>query len=94
MEDASGLRADRHSRPEGDCAYGVQGWTERSVGFLQEHFTLQGRTFTTVAPSSLIRFGPAHRVENLVEKDKNPEEWWPWKLDPRNRDLRQILGLK
>ena len=33
----------------------VQGWTERSVGFGKEHFTLQGRTFTTVAPSSLIR---------------------------------------
>ena len=28
--------------------------------------------------------GPACSVENLVEKDKNPEEWWPWKLDPRN----------
>ena len=28
--------------------------------------------------------GPAHGDENLVEKDKNPEEWWPWKLDPRN----------
>ena len=33
----------------------VQGWIERSVGFLGEHFTLQGRTFTSVAPSSLIR---------------------------------------
>ena len=33
----------------------LQGWTERSVGFGQEHFTLQGRTFTTVAPSSFIR---------------------------------------
>ena len=21
---------------------------------------------------------PAHGDENLVEKDKNPEEWWPW----------------
>ena len=33
----------------------LQGWAKTSVGFLQEHFTLQGRTFTTVAPSSLIR---------------------------------------
>ena len=48
--------------------------------------------------------GPAHRVENLVEKDKNPEEWWPWKLDPRNghcatpsqwsrRKSREISGI-
>ena len=48
--------------------------------------------------------GPAYRVENLVEKDKNPEEWWPWKLDPRNghcatpsqwsrRKSREISGI-
>ena len=48
--------------------------------------------------------GPAHQVENLVEKDKNPEEWWPWKLDPRNghcatpsqwsrRKSREISGI-
>ena len=48
--------------------------------------------------------GPACRDENLVEKDKNPEEWWPWKLDPRNghcatpsqwsrRKSREISGI-
>ena len=48
--------------------------------------------------------GPACRVESLVEKDKNPEEWWPWKLDPRNghcatpsqwsrRKSREISGI-
>ena len=48
--------------------------------------------------------GPAHGDENLVEKDKNPEEWWPWKLDPRNghcatpsqwsrRKSREISGI-
>ena len=48
--------------------------------------------------------GPACQVENLVEKDKNPEEWWPWKLDPRNghcatpsqwsrRKSREISGI-
>ena len=47
---------------------------------------------------------PAHGDENLVEKDKNPEEWWPWKLDPRNghcatpsqwsrRKSREISGI-
>ena len=35
----------------------LQGGPERSVGFGKEHFTLQGRRFTTVAaPSSLIRY--------------------------------------
>ena len=83
----------------------LQGWTERSVGFGKEHFTLQGRTFTTVAPSVPHQVGgPACSVENLVEKDKNPEEWWPWKLDPRNghcatpsqwsrRKSREISGI-
>ena len=81
----------------------IQGWIERSVGFGRDHFTLQGRTgFTSVAPSSLIR--PAHGDENLVEKDKNPEEWWPWKRGPRNghcatrsqwscRKSREISGI-
>ena len=48
--------------------------------------------------------GPAHGNENRVEKDKNSEEWWPWKLDPRNghcatpsqwswRKSREISGI-
>ena len=44
----------------------VQGWIERSVGFGQEHFTLQGRTFTSVAPSSLIRYGVRMKVSSGV----------------------------
>ena len=42
------------------------GWTERSVGFLEEQIPLEGRTFTNHDRGSIISHqigGPAHRVE-------------------------------
>ena len=82
------------------------GWAKTSVGFGREHFTLHAGLHIhdrgSIIPHQVG--GPAYRVENLVEKDKNPEEWWPWKLDPRNghcatpsqwsrRKSREISGI-
>ena len=86
-------------------SFTVQGWAKTSVGFLQEHFTTSGSHIHdrgSIIPHQVG--GPAHRVENLVEKDKNPEEWWPCKLDSRNghcatpsqwsrRKSREISGI-
>ena len=55
----SQLRAGRARslcrQPPGYAVCCVRGWAKTSVGFGRDQITLEDRTFTTVAPSSLIR---------------------------------------
>ena len=71
----------------------LQGWTERSVGFLRDQISLQDRALTAVAPSSLIRYVVPRAELKLSSRNINilRNEWWLWIIDHKHGDCAERL---